>query len=323
MKIVYLATRGERGIPLSVEREVDMLSRTFVGSFVEFRPLPWARAENLSRDLSDEKIDILHLSAHGEGEHLQIRNEQGATVMMTARHILSFLSRARGHPRLIYLNACDSCSVAKMLAMEVPFAVGSTLPILNDQGLHAALSFYSRILLGDTVQEAYQAARAIVNMLASDRHDVLLFQKRPNSAAKVALLPKPRILAKFVSSLRKEFVEVVLGADNVPPETSQIVFFTDDDAVIDADDTTEPITQGLCMVARGTVTPPNSKLWCDEIESWRISGDFNLYAIGVTKDGRKWTSEATVCEALRLWYGRRHKKEPLRSVITRFENWPS
>jgi hypothetical protein len=141
MKILYLATRGESGAPLTIEREVDMLSRMFGGTVVEFEALPWTRAENLVRDLSARHFDVLHITAHGEGEGLQVMNEQGAAVMMSAEHILSFLPRHRG-PRLIYLNACDSVPVAEQLAKHVPFAIGSTLPIGNDISIHGALSFY-------------------------------------------------------------------------------------------------------------------------------------------------------------------------------------
>jgi hypothetical protein len=168
VKILYLATRGEGRTPLSIEREVDMLTRTFADTLVEFRALPWARAESLVRDLSTQQFDVLHITAHGEGEALQVLDEKGATVMMSAEQILAFLPQMQ-KPRLVYLNACDSGPLAKQLAAQVPFAIGSTLPLGNDQAIHAALSFYWRVLLGGTIEEAFQAARGMVGLLSDER----------------------------------------------------------------------------------------------------------------------------------------------------------
>ena len=194
MKVLYLGTRGEGRIPLSIDREVDMLTRIFADTVVQFRPLPWVRAENLVRDLSTEYFEILHITAHGEGEALQVMNEAGATVMMTAEHISAFLPQVQT-PRLVYLNACNSQPVAEQLAKRVPFAIGSSLPLANDLAIQGALSFYWRILLGGTVQEAFQAAHSMVGLLSGARAEVVLNEQQKGAASKACLMPKPRILA--------------------------------------------------------------------------------------------------------------------------------
>jgi hypothetical protein len=325
MKILYLATRGESATPLTIEREVDMLSRLFAGTPVEFQALPWTRAESLVRDLSGQRFDVLHVTAHGESEALQVLNEQGATVMMSAKHILSFLPRLHG-PRLIYLNACDSERVAEQLAQRVPFAIGSTLPVGNDQAIHGALSFYWRSLLGGTVQEAFEAAHGMVNMLAGNRVNVVLHEKTKGSASEVTLLPEPRIIAKFADGVprkRRKFFEVMFGAENVPRDTTQVVFFTDDENVIDATDE-EPITSELCAVARGNTTQENAQLWCDRLESWDISGDFRLYAVGVTAAGRRWTADTTLCTALEALHSRKRGQTTLlREALSTLKEWGS
>ena len=193
MKILYLGTRGEGKTPLSIEREVNMLSRTFADTIVEFRALPWTRAESLVQDLSAQQFDVLHITAHGEGETLQVLNERGATVMMSAEHITAFIPQEQ-KPRLVYLNACNSEPLAKQLVKQVPFAIGSTLPLANDQAIHGALSFYWRVLLGGTVQEAFQAARGMIGLLSGERADVVLHEQQENAASKARLLPKPRNL---------------------------------------------------------------------------------------------------------------------------------
>jgi len=322
VKILYLGTRGEGQTPLSIEREVDMLTRMFADTLVEFRALPWGHAERLVQDLSAQQFDILHITAHGEGEALQILNEKGAAVMMSAEHIAAFIPQAQ-KPRLIYLNACDSEPLARQLVEHVPFAIGSTLPLANDQAIHGALSFYWRVLLGGTVQEAYHAARGMIGLLSGKRGEVTLQEQREKTASQTRLLPKPKILAAVnggISTAEKRFFEVTFGADSVPAETSQIVFFTDDEDVIGVG-TDEAITAELCAVARGR---PNREgtLWCDSVESWDISGDFRLFAIGITSGGARWTTSSSLCEALEAWHGRdRRDAKQLNSIVNVLRRW--
>ena len=322
MKILYLGTRGEGQIPLSIEREVDMLARLFADTLVEFRVLPWIRAESLVRELSNQSFDVLHIAAHGDGEALQILNEGGATVMMTAEHIGAFLPPTQA-PRLIYLNSCNSQPLAEQLTKRVPFTIGSTLPLANDQAIHGALSFYWRILLGGTVQESFQAAHSMIDLLSARRAEVRLNEQQKNAASKVRLLPKPRILAAIEGGIpedERSFFEVKFGADGVPAQTSQIVFFTDDEHVIDADEN-EPITAELCAVARGRPSVEGA-LWCDSLESWDVSGEFRLFAIGIASTGAKWTTSSSLCEALDAWHGReKSQKKQLASVLNALRRW--
>jgi CHAT domain len=322
MKILYLGTRGEGETPLSIEREVNMFTRMFADTLVEFRALPWVHAESLVEVLSKQQFDVLHITAHGEGESLQVLNEKGTTVMMSAEHIAAFVPPAH-KLRLVYLNACDSEPLARQLVKQVPFAIGSTLPLANDQAIHGALSFYWRVLLGGTIQEAFEAARGMIGLLSGKRAEVALHEQQLKKASQIRLLPKPRILAAInggMSKAEQRFFEVTFGADGVPAETSQIVFFTDDENVIDAGQD-EPITAELCAVARGRASREGA-LWCDALESWDISGDFPLFAIGVTSRGTNWTASSSLCEALEAWHGREKRdKKQLNSVLNALRRW--
>jgi hypothetical protein len=174
------------------------------------------------------------------------------------------------------------------------------------------------------VQEAFEAAKGMVNMLGGNRVNVALYEKKKGSASEATLLPQPRILAEFPDGIprkQRQFVEVMFGAENVPSDTTQVVFFTDDEKVIDATDT-EPITAELCAVARGNTTHDNPLMWCDRLESWDVSGDFRLYAVGVTAAGRRWTADTTLCKALETWYRRqRGQKKLLKEVPSMLRGW--
>jgi hypothetical protein len=306
-----------------------MLSRIFAGTFAEFRPLPWTRAENLSRDLVSQDFDVLHITAHGEGEFLQVLYEQNTPVPMSAERIISFLP-PQGGPRLVYLNACDSEQVAQRLIQRVPFAVGSTLPLSNDQAIHGAIAFYWRVLLGSTVHDAFEAAKNMVGMLSIDRASMCLHEKAGFDASKSILLPEPKIVAAFARGLPSEpknFYEVLFGVEGTPRGTTQVVFFTDDEDLISDDDDEGSLAEDLCMVARGAPNEDGS-LWCDRAESWDVSGNFNLYAIGVTAEGRRWTAAGTLSDALERWHTRefsgrtrRAMQRSLAEVLQALRGW--
>jgi hypothetical protein len=76
---------------------------------------------------------------------------------MSAEHIVAFLPQEQ-KPRMVYLNACDSESLARQLVAQVPFAIGSTLALANDQASDGGLSFYWRVLLGGTERQARRFA---------------------------------------------------------------------------------------------------------------------------------------------------------------------
>jgi hypothetical protein len=303
VKLLYLATRGEGATDLEIEREVDALSRQFAGSQIQFQPRPWMRAETLARDLSSADFDMLHITAHGEGGRLQVLDSRGHTVMLTAEHIKSFLPSIRG-PRLIYVNACDSKQLVDELVRHVPFAIGSTLPIENNQAIQGALSFYWRLALGDTVEDAFRAAHGMVDMLSDQRAEIVLRERVPETAHHSRFLAQPVILAAFTGDIPRRprnWYEILFGVEAAPSSTTQVVFFTDDpDFIDDAEEDT--LASQICAVARRA--SESGSIWCDSTEAWDLSGDFRVYAAGVTADRTIWTTSTSLCEALCNWYCR-------------------
>lgn len=309
MKLLYVATRGEGATDLTIEREVDALSRQFAGTQIQFQPQPSTRAEALVRDLSSADFEILHITAHGEGSKLQVLDGTGHTVMMTAEHVKSFLPSIR-RPCLIYINACDSKQLVEELVECVPFVIGSTLPIENNQAIQGALSFYWRLAIGDTVGDAFRAARSMVDMLSDQRAEIVLREQVSGAAQHTRLLAKPRILASFTQGIPRQprnWYEIVLGVEDAPSNTTQVVFFTDDPELIDdADD--DPLGAQICAIARRS--PAMGSIWCDNTEAWDLSGDFRIYATGVTSDQTAWTTSAMLCEALTAWHCRGLRRHP-------------
>ncbi|KAA1054453.1 CHAT domain-containing protein [Azospirillum argentinense] len=300
MRVLYVASNPADASALNLDREITELQRRFTdGSAdpVSFFFLPGLRIEELHGELMRRKPDILHLSAHGAEDALALSNEAGKAVNITAE-VLKALVDYEYQPRLVYLNACNSAGLAEALAETVPMAIGSTAPITNRAARAAAVAFYERMLAGATVQSAFNAARRLLEAMEDDTASMRLCHRAEISVATEVLHRQPRLIADFKDGKAKQkgdYYTVDFGVVGCPANTTQVVFFTDDeDFIQDMDD----VEDDLCSIARGI--PVRGVVWSPW--SWEVRGDFRIFAVGVTGDGRSYTVGSTLCEAIESRY---------------------
>ena len=96
------------------------------------------------------------------------------------------------------------------------------------------------------------------------------------------------------------FYELDVGVIGCPPDTTQVVIFTDESSFnTDADDFDESdMAFDLAMVARHSMT--KGELWFEE--EWPTDGDFRLYACAVSASGRHLTTMSLVADAIDLYH---------------------
>jgi hypothetical protein len=110
-----------------------------------------------------------------------------------------------------------------------------------------------------------------------------------------------RLIADFVDgdpTPEDGVYSVVLGVVGCPANTTQIIFFTDDESFIGKKQDNLP--NDLCDVVRGA--PVRGVVWLDSAEPWRVIGDFRMFAVGVTGDGQTFSVASTLCEAIETRY---------------------
>jgi hypothetical protein len=250
--------------------------------------------------LAKRRPDILHISAHGSDEQLSLSNEAGKKVALNADALAAFLPPDH-KPRLIYLNACDSHAIAKQLTTYVSMAIGTTAPITNRAARAGAVAFYERILTGSTVGNAFGVVKQMVQMLQDQQASSELFARQDIDPETEVLHLVPRMIADFLNGdpkpKRQEY-SVRLGVVGCPANTTQIVFFTDDQSFVDEGE--DDLENDLCWVVRGT--PVRGVAWFDESGSWEVTGDFRIFAVGVNGDGHTFWVASTLCEAIETRY---------------------
>jgi hypothetical protein len=115
-------------------------------------------------------------------------------------------------------------------------------------------------------------------------------------------LPEPKILASLRPDCRsrKGVIEVNFGIRGVPAGTRQVVFFSDDEDLCDPTDG-ETLGSLRCAITRRRPSR-NDEIWCERREAWDVVGDFRIFAMGVTEEGRRWTASSNLRESLERWY---------------------
>lgn len=315
MRIMYVASNPKDRASLNLEREIHELQRRFDSSSIEpiaFSFLPALKVEDLPGELSKRRPEILHLAAHGDDEELELADEDGEKVQVTAEMLSGFLP-PNHVPRLVYLNSCDSMKIAKELVRSgtVPLAIGSTAPISNRVARASAVAFYERLLAGLTIEQSYQACKQMAEAMAGKKASVMLFRSKEASPETDIMHPVPRLIADFadgrLQARSDDHYWFRLGLNGCPTGTTQVIFFTDDESFIRNDDSYE---NDLTWVIRDT--PVNGLLWSDEDLVWKARGDHRLLAAGVKSGGGCFIVESTLCESIE----NRYRLSALRGIPT-------
>lgn len=218
-------------------------------------------------------------------------------VLLTAEMLCAFLD-VDPPPKLVYLNSCDSESLASELIKRVPMAIGTTAPITNRAARQAAVAFYVRVLEGKSVARAFEAGRMIMKGLDQDRVASKLFTQTGVHPDKLTLHLPTRIVARFHKDQIKpkgRDYSIELGISGCPRNTIQVVFFTDDETFIEDEDSLE---ENLCAVAR--TTPIDGQIWMNQ--KWETYGDLRIFACGITAGGEHFSASRDLCAALEEHY---------------------
>lgn len=297
MKIMYVGCNPAGADDLLMDSEVTQLARLFrstTGEPVDFLPHPRLPIEELPLVIAHETPDILHIAAHAADGKLLFANAVGSKVELNADGLAIYL-KVHTPPRLVYLNACNSHSIAKAISSVVEISIGTTSAISNRTARAAAILFYDRILSGASVQEAFEAGRVTMATMQSEKLTSEIFAMSGVQTHQIRLYRLPCLVARFTDDKckpnKKQQYYIEFGIAGCPSNTSQVVFFSDETSEMDICD--------ICDVVRGT--PVNNMFWNEESDD-TVFGDFRAFATGTTTAGSSFTVASTVCNALETYY---------------------
>ena len=300
MKILFVASQTPSSETLALEREINDIQRQLTEASLSSAQvifLPDLTLEDLPIALSRYKPDVLHISVHGERKGLWFAKEafdggQRQYVSVSGKALGAFLDPLH-RPKLVFLNACESQSVAKELSHAGVAAIGTSKEITNQAAVAASRLLYDRLLGGRPISEAFDAVDQLVRTMENGT-ELRLCAPPDVDAGSIVLNSVPRLAARLAENVvvsDDEPVAVQIGVVGCPPETSQITFFTNDPSFITDDDNLEA---DLSEIVRDN--PRDGEVWTETI--WTPWGDFRLAACGITTGGATFSLSGMLGDAL-------------------------
>lgn len=162
--VVFFASSPLDQNPLRLDEEVRAIGETIRKSehrdAVRLESRWAARPLDILQTVNELKPTVVHFSGHGatSGE-LVFQDDHGRAKVVAQEAIVQTLAVA-GDVRLVFLNACHSRNQAEALVQHVDAAIGMSAPIGDRAARVFAAQFYSAIGFGESVERAFQQAKA-------------------------------------------------------------------------------------------------------------------------------------------------------------------
>lgn len=176
-KVTLLCVASERGgdgayrlFDEELGKIEDELQRGPYRDLVEFIPRSLGTVSHLANHLLRHRPDILHLSGHGEASGgIAFSDTDGSLVLVRESEFAAFLKSCKDNIRLVFLNVCYSKACVEAIAQEIDFAIGLDGRIEEQAAIDFAAAFYQAFAFGRSVKEAYEMAKAQVNIARSEK----------------------------------------------------------------------------------------------------------------------------------------------------------
>ncbi|HEX6371139.1 MAG TPA: NACHT domain-containing protein [Longimicrobium sp.] len=206
---------------------------------VEFDVRWAARPDDLLQALHETHPTVVHFSAHGGSDGLVLVGEDGAPHVVRADALVELFTRFQRDIRLVVLNACLSLPQARALADVVGCAIGTRKQISDLGAIIFGAELYRAIAFGESVQAAFDKARAALLMEYPADYDcpVLIARQdvdpsrvvlvHPGGTGDVPPLEEPGPVRRLVNGLipGAYYSLVHAGALHRPPELPELTAY--------------------------------------------------------------------------------------------------
>lgn len=168
MKVLFLAAEPGKK-KLDLDEECRLVRQSFQSAIyreqLEFEAAWALTTADLLRELNIHKPTIIHFSGHGAASGaISLSNGVGGSHLLEVDELSELLKTSNsGNLRLVFFNSCFGELQAQSIVQEFDCAVGATSAISDQAAQQFAITFYEGIGHGNSVQIAFDQAKALVN----------------------------------------------------------------------------------------------------------------------------------------------------------------
>ncbi len=159
-----------KNVPLDVEAEMaavlDATAEVAAGSHAQVRILEVASLSAIREALSADSYQVLHLSAHGSPESVELEDEDGAPVTVTSEDLMKALKSSNQPLPLIVLSACSggatgsAAMAAGLVARGADRVIAMLASVTDTYATALARYFYRELSAHPALSTGQALARA-------------------------------------------------------------------------------------------------------------------------------------------------------------------
>lgn len=125
--------------------------------------IPAVELKDFSNAFNRYRPNILHISSHGNQEHIALENEKGQAMIVDGDMLINIVKIAGKQLKIVVLNACESSKMAASLTDVVDIAIGMNVSIGDDAARAFAVQLYSSIGENIPIGLAFEQARFAIS----------------------------------------------------------------------------------------------------------------------------------------------------------------
>ncbi|HSU17496.1 CHAT domain-containing protein [Longimicrobium sp.] len=189
---------GDGGTPrLQLDVEVrEIRQRVSTASYrddLDFDTRWAARPGDLLQALDETHPQVVHFSGHcGDAGLVLVGSEASHGHCVGASALAQLFQAYRGDIRVVVLNACLSLPQARAIAAVVGCAIGTRTEITDAAAITFSSSFYRTIAFGNSVQTAFDKARAALAVEHFEERECPQLVVRPGLDASKVFVVRPK-----------------------------------------------------------------------------------------------------------------------------------
>ena len=185
VNILFIAANPDDNKRLGIGEEFktirDALRKSGRTDDFVFHPSMAATPKDLQDELLFIKPQIVHFSGHGEADVLAFAGQQDQTQWVHAESLAALFELNTAHVECVILNACYSDTVATAIAEHIPWLIGMTHEIEDNDAIMFSDTFYTALFSGKSYAQAFENGKVRLDLEDREARHILNLKSKDDT----------------------------------------------------------------------------------------------------------------------------------------------
>lgn len=127
--------------------------------------------------IKEQNPHIIHFSGYGNNESVALsRNMDRTTHLVSYEYLAPSFKLIGSNTECVFFNTQDSCLFAKVISRFIPFAIGISGVVTDEDAISFSSGFYSSLAIEKNYEKAFQFGKELFLSSKKDKQNPLLEQ---------------------------------------------------------------------------------------------------------------------------------------------------